>query len=117
MKSYLFNSTVTMKPHNRSKYWIDGDIIPRATFGADSLREAVAAFQNHAEAHYITISAHALKNPAPMYIDGDDGDAVQVGYVFTGSTEFEAGRRWVKQYVEIWVRVQEVREIDFTEEV
>ena len=36
-------------------------------------------------------SNNALKRRSPMYIDGKDGEPVQVGFVITGKTEFDKG--------------------------
>ena len=56
--------------------------------------------------HYISISDRALKTKSPMYRDTETGDAVQVGFVITGKTEFQKDSgEWVTQYIDLWVEI------------
>ena len=51
-----------------------------------------------------------------MYVDTKDGNTKQIGYVITGKTEFNDNYyRWVKQYVDLWVRITEVNDVEFEE--
>lgn len=86
MNKYIFKTTATMKPHNSKKWWIDGDIIPD----------------------------NALKHKSPMYIDTATGDAVQVGFVITGKTEFQRDNgEWVTQFIDLWVEILTITETKF----
>lgn len=107
---YQFKTTATMKPYNNKKWWIDSGIIREITTKADSLTEALRQYQEAVQEHYyITISDNALKTKAPMYHDTKSGEAVQVGYVLTASTDFDNDRRgWVKQYIDLWVTIKTV---------
>lgn len=103
---YTFDTTTTMKPYNNKKWYICGDIVRRKTIEAKNLSEALKKYQDEVtNKDYITISDTALKRKSPMFIDTVKG-AKQVGYVITGSTDFDDdGRGWVKQYVELWVTI------------
>ena len=101
---YTFDTTTTMKHYNRKKWWISGDIIGRKTIEAKSLSEALKKYQDEVtNKDYIEISDTALKRKSPMFVDTVEGTK-QVGYVITGSTDFDNnGRGWVKQYIDLWV--------------
>ena len=103
---YTFDTTATMKPYNNKKWYICGDIVRRKTIEAKNLSEALKKYQDEVtNKDYITISDTALKRKSPMFIDTIEG-AKQVGYVITGSTDFDDnGRGWVKQYIELWVTI------------
>ena len=103
---YTFDTTATMKPYNNKKWYICGDIVRRKTIEAKNLSEALKKYQDEVtNKDYITISDTALKRKSPMFIDTAEG-AKQVGYVITGSTDFDDnGRGWVKQYIDLWVTI------------
>ena len=103
---YTFDTTATMKPYNNKKWYICGDIVRRKTIEAKNLSEALKKYQDEVtNKDYITISDTALKRKSPMFIDTVEG-AKQVGYVITGSTDFDDnGRGWVKRYIELWVTI------------
>ena len=103
---YTFDTPTTMKPYNRDKWWICDDIIKHKTIEAKNLSEALKKYQDKVtNEDYITISDTALKRKNPMFVDTDKG-AKQVGYVITGSTDFnDNGRGWVKQYIDLWVTI------------
>ena len=103
---YTFDTTTTMKPYNNKKRWISDDIIRRKTIEAKNLSEALKKYQDEVmNKDYITISDTALKRKNPMLIDTVEGTQ-QVGYVITGSTDFDDnGRGWVKQYIDLWVTI------------
>ncbi len=103
---YEFYSKVTMKPHNRDKWWIMDDIIPQIDIEADSLNEALHKFAEMVKDDcYIDISKNAIKNRKPMYIDTKDGTK-QCGYVITGKTDFQnENDKWVSQYIDIWTEI------------
>ena len=103
---YTFDTTTTMKPYNRDKWWICGDIIRRKTIEAKNLSEALKKYQDEVtNKDYITISDTALKRKNPMFVDTAEGSK-QVGYVITGQTDFDNnGRGWVKQYIDLWVTI------------
>ena len=50
-----------------------------------------------------------------MYIDGKNGEPVQVGFVITGKTDFDKGdySGYSTQYIDLWVTVQIVTIPDF----
>ena len=103
---YTFDTTATMKPYNNKKWYICGDIVRRKTIEVKNLSEALKKYQDEVtNKDYITISDTALKRKSPMFIDTVEG-AKQVGYVITGSTDFDDdGRGWVKQYIDLWVTI------------
>ena len=103
---YTFDTTATMKPYNNKKWYICGDIVRRKTIEAKNLSEALKKYQDEVtNKDYITISDTALKRKSPMFIDTVEG-AKQVGYVITGSTDFDDdGRGWVKQYIDLRVTI------------
>lgn len=71
------------------------------------MKDALQIFRDIVdEQHYISISDRALKNKNPMYRDTETGDALQVGYVITGKTEFQKDSgEWVTQYIDLWVEI------------
>ena len=103
---YTFDTTTTMKPYNRDKWWICDDIIRRKTIEAKNLSEALKKYQDEVtNKDYITISDTALKRKSPMFVDVPGGSK-QIGYVITGATDFDDnGRGWVKQYIDLWVTI------------
>lgn len=116
MKTYRFETTATMKPHNARKCWIDAGIIRPVEIDAADLKTALEAWRDKVqERDYIEISRNALKNKNPMYIDGKDGEPLQIGYVITGKTEFDKGNYtgYSTQYIDLWVTVKEVATPDF----
>lgn len=115
MKTYRFETTATMKEYNARKWWIDSGIIRPVEIDADDLKTALEAWRDRVQDRdYIEISNNALRTKNPMYIDRD-GDAVQVGYVITGKTEFEDRDRYrtTTQYIDLWVTVKVVTTPDF----
>lgn len=115
---YFFNTTATMKPHNRKKWWIDSDILRPVEIEADSLDDALQLFQEYAEKEsYITISNNAIKNKNPMYIDTPNGTK-QTGFVITGKCDFQDDDRhaWIAQYINLWVTIKTVKN-PFEEEI
>ena len=103
---YTFDTTTTMKHYNNKKWWISDDIIRRKTIEAKNLSEALKKYQDEVtNKDYITISDTALKRKSPMFVDVPGGSK-QIGYVITGSTDFDNnGRGWVKQYIDLWVTI------------
>lgn len=116
MKTYRFETTATMKEYNRRNWWIDSGIVRPVEIDADDLKTALEAWREVVEyKNYIEISKNAMKTKSPMYIDGSDGDPVQVGYVITGKTDFEDRDRYrtTTQYIDLWVTVKVVTTPDF----
>ena len=103
---YTFDTTTTMKPYNRDKWWICDDIIRRKTIEAKNLSEALKKYQDAVmNKDHVTISDTALKRKSPMFVDVP-GRSKQIGYVITGSTDFDNNERgWVKQYIDLWVTI------------
>ena len=113
---YRFETTATMKEYNYKKWWIDSDIVRPVIIEADNLKTALQRWRDKVrERDCIQISNNALKSRHPMYIDGKDGEPVQVGFVITGKTEFDKGdySGYSTQYIDLWVTVQIVTIPDF----
>lgn len=113
---FLFKTTVTMKEYNCKKWWIDGDCVPELHVEAETLKEALQKYVEHVDKKAcIEISKTALKEKSPMYIDRKNGEALQVGYVITGSTDFDKGnyQGWSKQYVDLWVTIYAIDYVQF----
>lgn len=108
---YQFKTSATMKPYNNKNWWIDSGIIREITAEAATISEALKQYQKAVhDNYYIDISDNAIKTKSPMYRDTKNGDAIQVGFVLTASTDFDNDRRgWVKQYIDLWVTVQMVQ--------
>lgn len=108
---YQFKTSATMKPYNNKKWWIDSGIIREITIEAATMGEALKLYQKAVhDNYYIDISDNALKTKCPMYRDTKSGEAVQVGFVLTASTDFDNDHcGWVKQYIDLWVTVQTVQ--------
>ena len=104
---YQFNTSATMKRYNNKNWWIDSGIVREITVEADNMGAALEQYRDTVhDQYYINISKTALKNKEPMYRDTATGDALQCGYVITGSTDFDNdGRGWVTQYIDLWVTV------------
>lgn len=112
--NFIFKTTSTMKEYNARKWYIDSGIVPEIRITAANLREALEQYRETVEnKHYISISANAIKNKNPMYIDTPDGEPKQVGYVITGKTDFESNYKWVTQYIDLWVTILTVIDTDF----
>lgn len=111
MRKYLFETTATMKPYNRRKWWIDSGIIRPLTIQADTIEKALEQYQEQVKEHYyINISNNALTHKEPIFRDSANGDAVQVGYILTASTDFNNDYNgWVKQYIDLWINIQTVQ--------
>ena len=113
LETFCFKTVTTMKPYNRSKWWIDGDIIPEAYVYADNLKEALTKYQKLAEEYGITISKSALKSPEPMYIDSN-GMPKQTGLVITGSMDFyDENNHRSRQFIYLWVEIFKKLEVSF----
>lgn len=111
MATYQFDTRITMKPHNRDKWWIDGDLIKTMRIEADTVNEALRIYadRNNDSNGMINISNSALKRKSAMYADKPDGTAEQVGYVITGYTDFEKDDcTWSKQYVDLWIEIVKI---------
>lgn len=116
MKNYMFETTTTMKEYNREKWWIDSDIIRPIIISAENLKAALQQYKSHCDNMCVEVSENALRTKSPMYVDLKSGGSKQVGYVITGKTEFNDNNyKWVQQYVDLWVRITEVNDVDFEE--
>lgn len=105
---YIFKTAATMKPHNRKKWWIDRDIIDDIRITADSVQKALEQWRKIVCDRFgVDVSENAIKCKQPMYIDDENGDPRQVGYVITGKTDFDKGdySGWSTQYIDLWVTV------------
>ena len=104
---YQFKTTATMKPYNNKKWWIDSGIIREITTEAATMGEALKQYQKAVHDNYfIDISDNAIKMKSPIYRDTKTGEAVQVGFVITASTDFDNDRQgWVKQFIDLWVNI------------
>ena len=106
-----------MKPHNAKNWWIDKDIVSEKHIVADSVLDALQKYRGAVEReHYIHISDNAIKSRKPMYREFPNRD-VQVGYVLTGSTDFEKDDgSFVKQGMDLWVEILTIVDTEFPEE-
>ena len=103
-----YETTATMKEKKKKKWWIDSDIVCPVIIEADNLKTALQIWRDKVqERDYIKISNNALKSRSPMYIDGKNGEPVQVGFVITGKTEFDKGNYsgYTTQYIDLWVEI------------
>ena len=119
MATYRFDTTTTMKPHNREKWWIAPDMVRPIEVQADSVTEALNLWRNIVqERDYIEISRNAIRNKQPMYTEYKDGRTERTGYVITGKTDFDKGdyTGYCSQYIELWVHIAVVTIPDFEEE-
>ena len=111
MKEYYFEVSTTTKPKDRGCWYIDIDYIKNQTIKAESLPDAVNAFIEKVNAeHYGSfISKNAAKNKQPIYIDDENGDAVQIGYIITAKTLFDKGNYngFVNKYIDLWLAISE----------
>lgn len=49
-----------------------------------------------------------------FYVPVETGDAVQVGFVITGKTEFQRDNgEWVTQFIDLWVEILTITETKF----
>ena len=111
MKEYIFKTQTTMKEYNRDKWWIDADIVPTIRVYAENVKQALKNYaEKVADKCYIDISNNAIKRPDAMYRDTENGTK-QIGYVITGSTDFEKGNYsgWSKQFIDLWVEIIEAK--------
>lgn len=111
---YRFETTATMKEYNSKKWWIDSGIVRPVEVEAEDLIMAVEVWRQIVQdKYYIEISNNAIRNKSPMYVDTADGPK-QVGFVITGKTEFKKGNYggWSTQYIDLWVSVRRIENID-----
>lgn len=45
MNKYLFQTTVTMKPYNNKKWWVNSDIIRDIVIEADNINKALSQYR------------------------------------------------------------------------
>lgn len=104
---FLFETTATMKDYNCRKWWIDSKIIPNVKIDAENVPDALKKYQFLCDDEYgVTISNNAIRKAQPMYVDDENGDAIQTGYVITGKTLFDNERaNWIAQYIDLWVKI------------
>lgn len=119
MKTYLFITTTTVKPIDKKKWWIDNKLVSNMYIHANNLHDALKEYQKRIENDYaITISNHAIKNREPIFRDDKNGNSFQVGYIITGKTLFDNGRRgWINRYIDLWIEIQEIYNPFIKEEV
>ena len=111
---YRFETTATMKEYNSAKWYIDGGIVRPVEVEAEDLKTALKEWrQTVIDRDYIEISNNAIRNKSPMYIDTADGPK-QIGFVITGKTEFDKGdySGYSTQYIDLWVSVRRIEDID-----
>ena len=110
-KKYYITTNLTMKEYNRDKWWID-DFIEPLRVDAENMREAIDSYIAYISESGVEVSKSAVKKRQKMYLDNKDGEAEQVGFVFTGKTSFRDdekinGRKvWSEQYIDIWERFE-----------
>lgn len=115
MKTYIFRTTTTMKEYNCKKWWIDPNIVGEVRINAENVRKALKQFQTIvSEKFYLSISDNALKNKNPMFVDTENGEPKQVGYVITGKYDFQDDfYRWSEQYIDLWVTIITIVDTEF----
>lgn len=104
-----------MKLYNNKKWWIDSNIVRDMFINAENIKFAMEIYRERVqESACIEISNNAMKNKSPMYC-GDGENARKCGYVITASTDFadRDNYKYSKQYIELWVSVYEINNIDF----
>lgn len=109
MSIYRFETNTTMKEYNNEKWWIDSGIIRPVEVEADNIENALQLWKNEVETRdYIKISNNALRTRKAMYIDDRNGNAIQIGYVITGKTEFEKDNYagYSTQYIDLWTKIE-----------
>ena len=118
MKRYRFETVATMKEYNSKNWWIDHNVIRPVEVEAETIKSALKEYQKIAnDKYYVSISNNAINNPSPMFVDSKEGVALQVGYVITGSMDFETDNyQWKKQFINLWVDVKTI-ENPFRKEV
>lgn len=111
---FIFKTNVSMKPYNCKKWWIDEKYCPDLTIIARNLNDAILAYCDIIdEKCSIKISKTALLHKEPMYRDRN-GEAIQVGYVITGSLKFlDDCHKWSKQYIDLWAEILTITETAF----
>ena len=104
---FIFKTSATMKEYNRNKWWIDEGIIGEKIITADSTAEALDKYVKSVESDdYTTITKNAIKNKGAMYIDNENGEAEQCGYVITASRDFQdEDGKLSKQYIDLWITI------------
>lgn len=106
---YEFKTHTTMKPYNRDKWFIMSDIVRDIEVEADNIENALEMWRDEVEG--VEVSKNALKNREPMFTEYKDGTCKQTGFVITASGMFNDDyTRWVRQYVECWVKIRTVSE-------
>ena len=72
---YQFNTVVAVKPVDRDKWWIDGDIVKEKEIEAKSVNEALKKYVEIIADNpcYIEVSKTALKRKSKMFVDTKDG--------------------------------------------
>lgn len=115
MKTYLFETTATMKERDAKNWYIDPNMIRKKRIDAETLRNALEQYrQDVIENDYVTVTLSAMRKKSPMYIDMKDGEAKQVGYVITGKISCERNNgTWVDKYINLWVTITEINTPNF----
>ena len=118
MSTFEFDTTCTMKEYNKKQWWIDSGYIRRITIEAENLKSAILKYREELkEKYYVTVSNNAIKNRNPMYIDRKNDSPLQIGYVITGQSDFQRNNgTWTTQYIDLWISIQKISEIDFDKE-
>lgn len=117
MKTFEFDTTCTMKEYNRKFWWIDSGYVRRITIEAENLKSAILQYRDILkEKYFINVSDNAIKNKNPMYIDRKDNSPLQIGYVFTGQSDFQRENgTWSSQFIDLWTAIKQVQDVDFLE--
>lgn len=104
---YTFNTTATMKPYNRDKWYITSNYIREIKISAETKAEAFAAYLLKLENdYYIEVSKTAAKNKSVIYYDDRNGDPIPSGYCVTASTAFQNDAGDLKkQYIDLWIDI------------
>lgn len=110
---YTFRTHCYMKDYNQNKYFIISDYVDEIVSEADDLDAAIDDYRTALDDTYgITISNNAVKNKDALF----DRDGDQVGYIFTGSSDFRTddySRPYTKQYIDVCTRIYKQLKLEF----
>ena len=111
MEKQIFAEVVTTA--KTQDFWIDARI--SKVILSESTEEAFEEILKEMEDRYfINFSKNARKNKSAMYRDTDDGSVPkQIGWTITGKTQVDFDGDWKQKYVDCWVEMYELKNLEF----